>query len=173
MTWCTHPQIIFLYREKCQNCQKWQINLIVKDQKLHIPIIIIVRKRLNIPKTINHHLKLNMLIVWLKKSFIDNLMSLNFHNKIIKFTSKNIFILMKIWLKKKRDLKIQPPEKWNYCESFTLQNLLSEHHRLSLRHMDKEMVVHIFKDGKILQLTVGYMSYPGLNQNKTFKDQVF
>ena len=34
------------------------------------------------------------------------------------------------------------------------------------------MVMYIVKNEKIAQLKVGYMSYPILNQNKGFKDQV-
>ena len=38
--------------------------------------------------------------------------------------------------------------------------------------MYKKMVVYVVKNRNIDYFQVGYMSYPGLNQNKAFKDQV-
>ena len=45
----------------------------------------------------------------------------------------------------KQDLKPQTSEKWNYCESIPLQNLLSTHYCLPLRHMDKNIVMNVRK----------------------------
>ena len=43
--------------------QKWEVNIIMKDQKILIPIILVVIKRLKIPKTRNNFLPLKMIIV--------------------------------------------------------------------------------------------------------------
>ena len=51
-------------------------------------------------------------------------------------------------------------------------NLLSEHDSLPLSDMAKNMVMEEVKNKKIKQFQLGYMSYPGLNQNQEFKDQV-
>ena len=73
---------------------------------------------------------------------------------------------------KKQYLKTQPYVKWTYCDSIPLQNLLDIHHCLSLQHMARKMVVDVFKSKKFSQFQLVYMSYPNLNQNKVFKDQV-
>ena len=58
---------------------------------------------------------------------------------------------------KEEYFKIQPTEKWNYCASIALQNLLSAHNRLPLQNIHKKMVMDVFKNKIIVQFQVGYM----------------
>ena len=51
--------------------------------------------------------------------------------------------------------------------------MLSAHDHLPLQHMSENMVIEKFKKYQIAKFQVGYMSYPGLNHNKAFKDQFF
>ena len=100
-------------------------------------------------------------------------MSLHNHKKVIQFTLTNMLTFEeKIIEEKWKEFKTQTPEKWNYWESISLQNLLSAHHCIPLLHMDKRMTVYVVNNKKIEQFQVIYMSYTGLNQNKAFKDQV-
>ena len=73
----------------------------------------------------------------------------------------------------KQDLKIRTSEKWNYCESISLQNLFSAHHCLPLLHKSKNIVMDIGKKKKIPYFQVRYMSNPGLNTNRALKEQVW
>ena len=51
-------------------------------------------------------------------------------------------------------------------------SLLGANHRLSLFHMDKRFIwVHETKQ-RIKTFTIGYMISPGLNFNKSFREQV-
>ena len=61
---------------------------------------------------------------------------------------------MKIIEAKEQDVKIQPFEIWNYCQSIALQNLLSSHHHLPHRHMDENIMVDKVKNKKIAQFHV-------------------
>ena len=63
-------------------------------------------------------------------------------------------------------------EKWNYWTPIALQNLLSTHDCLPLRHMDKDMVMKKVNNNTIEEFQVGYMSYTGLNHNMGFIDCV-
>ena len=100
-------------------------------------------------------------------------MPLYFHNKLIQFTLKNMLNCYEKNIKfKEQYFGIQTYIKWNYCEYIPLQNLLSAYHCLPLRLMDNKMVVEVVKNRKHLHFQVGYMFYPGLNQNKVFKYQV-
>ena len=60
---------------------------------------------------------------------------------------------------------MQPSEKWNYFESISLQNLLTAHDRLPLRHTAKNMVVDEVNNKTIAQFQVGFMSYTVFNTN--------
>ena len=73
---------------------------------------------------------------------------------------------------KELGVNIKTTEIWNYCSSIALQNVLSAHDCIKIWNMSKNMAMEIVKNRKISQLQVGYMSYPDLNQNKVFKDQV-
>ena len=100
-------------------------------------------------------------------------MPLQLHKKFVKFTLENMLHFDKNCIKEKeQDVKIQPSKKFTYCGFIPLQSLLSAHHCISIWHMDKKMVVDVFKNEEILQFQVGYMFYPDLNQNKVFKPQV-
>ena len=50
--------------------------------------------------------------------------------------------------------------------------MLSANYCLPLCYMSKKMAVDIFKTGGMVQFEVGYISYPVLNQDKSFKGQV-
>ena len=50
--------------------------------------------------------------------------------------------------------------------------MLSAHDHLQLQHMSKDIAIYKATNYQISQFQVGYMSYPILNQNKAFKDQV-
>ena len=54
----------------------------------------------------------------------------------------------------------------------SLQKLLSAQGRLPLWHMDNRMAMYIFKNKKIAQFQIGYISYLDLNHNKAFKDKI-
>ena len=82
------------------------------------------------------------------------------------------FDAKKIIEAKGQEFKTQTSEKWNYCVSIPLQNLLSSHHHLHRRHMSKNLVVNLFQKENTLQSQLGYISYPELNENNLFKDKV-
>ena len=44
---------------------------------------------------------------------------------------------------KEQDVKIEPSGKCSFCASIPLQNLLSAHERLPLRHMAKKLVMEV------------------------------
>ena len=112
----------------------------MNDQNLQIPIIIFMRNILNTTKTRKHLKPLKMRLAWFKKIFIKNLMSLYLQNKFIQFTLKNMLQFDKNMIElKEQDVKIQPSEKLNYCESIVLQNILSAHYCLPLWHMSKSI----------------------------------
>ena len=110
-----------------------------------------------------------MLIVWVFSNIIKNLMSLDLQTNVIQFTLKNTsYFYEKLIEAKEQDFKIQPSEKWKYCELIPLQNLFIENHCLPIRHMDKKIGVNIFRNNQISQFELGYMSYPVFNHNKLF-----
>ena len=77
-------------------------------------------------------------------------MPLQLHKKFVKFTLENMLHFDKNSIKEKeQDVKIQPSKKCTYWEFIPLQSLLSTHHRLPIWHMDKKMVVDVFKNEQI------------------------
>ena len=62
-------------------------------------------------------------------------------------------------------VKIHPTEKWNYRASIALKNLLSSYDFLLLHRMDNKLFMDIVKNDIIALFQVGYVSYPGLNNN--------
>ena len=98
---------------------------------------------------------------------------MNYQNKVIKFTLNNMSQFDENMIEvKEQYVKIQPSEKWKYFKSIVLQNLLSAHGRLPLRHMYKNMYMGELKMNMIANVQVGYMSYPVSDQNNTFKYKV-
>ena len=98
---------------------------------------------------------------------------MHLQNTDVKFASNEIPQFDARMIKtKEQDIKMAPSKKWNFCASILLQNLLSAHDRLPLRHISNMIVMGIVNNKLITQFHIGYMSFPALKQNKAFKYQV-
>ena len=63
-------------------------------------------------------------------------------------------------------------DRCNYCHRIYMLSLLGGNHRLPLFHMSKRFIWMNETKKRINGFMIGYMINPGLNVNKTFREQV-
>ena len=68
--------------------------------------------------------------------------------------------------------KIKNKYRWNYCHHMPMLLLLGGNHCLPLFHMAKRFIWLIEAKTRINDFKIGYMINPGLNANKSFREQV-
>ena len=73
---------------------------------------------------------------------------------------------------KEQDAKILPSEKWIFCASIRIQNLLSAHELLPLLHRTQKVMTDVAKKNIISKLQVVYMSRPEFTKNKSLKKKM-
>ena len=72
----------------------------------------------------------------------------------------------------KENKKYINKDRWNYFHHIPMLSLLGANHRIPLFHMAKRFIWVNETKQLINEFTIGYMINPGLNVNKTFREQV-
>ena len=68
--------------------------------------------------------------------------------------------------------KIKNKDRWNYCHHMPMLPLLGENRCLPLLHMAKRFIWLEETKERINGFDIRYIINPGLNVNKSFRDQV-